>query len=84
MVIGHSTGLDSVYYKPQDEILQEYLKAVDPLTINNEHRLQKQLNHYKQNSDGVEEISPQINAKDEKDIQMFKEDMQKKGSNKYS
>ena len=44
MLVGHSTGLDSVYYKPQDEeILEVYLKAADLLTINNEHRLQKQL-----------------------------------------
>jgi integrase len=44
MLIGHSTGLDSVYYKPQDEeILQEYLKAVDALTINNENKLKKEV-----------------------------------------
>lgn len=79
MLVGHSTGLDSVYYKPQDEeILQEYLKAVDALTINNEHRLQKQLNHYKQKSNEVEEIRQQLNAKHEQDMQLFKEDMENK------
>lgn len=47
MLIGHSTGLDSVYYKPQDdEILQEYKKAIDALTINNEHRLKKQIQEF--------------------------------------
>ncbi len=40
MLVGHSTGLDSAYYKPQDEeILQEYLKAIDALTINSENKL---------------------------------------------
>ncbi|CAN5706843.1 hypothetical protein BH23THE1_BH23THE1_17360 [soil metagenome] len=44
MLVGHSTGLDSVYYKPQEEeILQEYLKAVDLLTINNENRLRQKI-----------------------------------------
>ena len=40
MLVGHHTGLDSVYYKPQEEeILQKYLKVVNLLTINNESRL---------------------------------------------
>jgi hypothetical protein len=45
MLVGHSTGLDSAYYKPQDEeILQEYLKAIDVLTINSENKLKTQVN----------------------------------------
>ena len=49
MLVDHSSGLDTVYYKPQDEeILTEYLKTVYNLTINNEHRLKKQLNDYKE------------------------------------
>ena len=43
MLVGHKTGLDSVYYKPQEEeILSEFLKEVD-LFITNEHRLKKEL-----------------------------------------
>jgi hypothetical protein len=35
LLMGHSIDLDDSYYPPgQDEILQEYLKAVDLLTIN--------------------------------------------------
>jgi integrase len=61
MLVGHSTGLDKVYYKPQDEeILQEYLKAVDLLTINNENRLQKQVDHYKSRADRLEEIAVRL------------------------
>jgi integrase len=79
MLVGHSTGLDSAYYKHNiEDMLQEYLKAVDILTINNEHRLQEQLNHYKQKSQGVEEIRQQLNAKHEKDMQLFKEEMESK------
>ncbi len=47
MLVGHSIGLDSAYYKPSDgEILQEYLKAIDSLTISNEFRLTRKLSRY--------------------------------------
>ncbi|MFZ0512578.1 MAG: tyrosine-type recombinase/integrase, partial [Candidatus Nitrosopolaris sp.] len=40
MFMGHSIGLDDHYFKPgHNYILQEYLKAVDNLTINEENRL---------------------------------------------
>ena len=35
MLLGHSIGLASAYYNPtEDEMLEEYMKAVDNLTIN--------------------------------------------------
>jgi hypothetical protein len=35
MLMGHSTGLDDSYYKPtEQELLEDYLKAVPLLTIN--------------------------------------------------
>jgi hypothetical protein len=38
--MGHSIGLDDHYFTPGDTyVLQEYLKAVDNLTINEENRL---------------------------------------------
>ena len=40
MFMGHSIGLDDHYFKPgENYVLQEYLKAVDSLTINEENRL---------------------------------------------
>lgn len=61
MLVGHSTGLDAVYYKPQEEeILTEYLKAVDNLTINNEYRLKKQMQYYKQKADTVDMLKEQF------------------------
>lgn len=40
MLLGHSIGLAGAYYKPtEDEMLDEYLKAADNLTINEENRL---------------------------------------------
>jgi integrase len=40
MFMGHSIGLDDHYFKPgENYVLQEYLKAVNGLTINEENRL---------------------------------------------
>jgi len=44
MLLGHKIGLASCYYRPtQDEMYQEYLKAVNNLTINEENRLKLKL-----------------------------------------
>jgi hypothetical protein len=79
MLVGHSTGLDKAYYKPQDdEILTEYLKAVDSLTINNEYRLEKKLGEYKQKSEGVDEIRQQLEQKYEKNMSNLQENIEKR------
>ncbi len=40
MFMGHSIGLDDHYFKPgENYVLQQYVKAVDNLTINEENRL---------------------------------------------
>jgi hypothetical protein len=40
VLLGHKIGLAGVYYKPsEDDFLEEYLKAVNNLTINEENRL---------------------------------------------
>jgi hypothetical protein len=68
MLVGHSTGLDKAYYKPQnDEILTEYLKAADALTINNEYRLKKKLDKYEQKSEAIDEVRQQLEQKYEKE-----------------
>jgi integrase len=44
MLLGHKIGLASCYYKPtQEEMYNEYLKAVNLLTINEENRLKLKL-----------------------------------------
>jgi hypothetical protein len=43
MLLGHKIGLANAYYKPGEELLEEYLKAVDFLTINAENRLKRVL-----------------------------------------
>ena len=44
MLMGHSIGLGDAYYRPDvGEILDEYLKAVDLLTINDENGLKRKV-----------------------------------------
>ena len=45
MLMSHSIGVSNSYYKPtEDELLNDYLKAIPFLTISDEHRLQEQVN----------------------------------------
>jgi hypothetical protein len=40
MLLGHKIGLASAYYRPtEEEMLDEYMKAANNLTINEEYRL---------------------------------------------
>lgn len=44
MLLGHSIGMDDKYYRPTPaQLLEEYLKAVDLLTINEENRLRRKV-----------------------------------------
>jgi hypothetical protein len=44
MLLGHKIGLGSSYYRPtENEMLQEYYKAVILLTINEENRLRNKV-----------------------------------------
>ena len=70
ITMGHNIGLSSSYYKPTDkEVLEDYLKAVDLLTINgNEQKLSRQVEELKNKSRDSDYI---IKGKlEEKDIQI--------------
>jgi hypothetical protein len=44
MLLGHKIGLASAYYSPtEQEMLNEYMKAIPALTISNEERLKFKL-----------------------------------------
>lgn len=44
MLMRHDTGLEKSYYKPSEkELLEDYLKVVDLLTINEESRLKRKV-----------------------------------------
>ena len=55
LFMGHSIGLDDHYFSPVDTyVLQEYLKAVDYLTINEENRLRLKLDEITKKKDEIE------------------------------
>jgi integrase len=55
LFMGHSIGLDDHYFSPVGTyVLQEYLKAVDYLTINEENRLRLKLDEITKKKDEIE------------------------------
>ena len=75
MLVGHNTGLDKSYYKAQDEeILQEYLKAIDSLTINNENKLKKQIEEVTKERDQIKAME----EKHKEELNIMREEMKSK------
>ncbi len=54
ILMSHDTGIVQHYYKPREDLLDDYLKAVDSLTINEEYKLKTQ----------VKELTKKNNEKD--------------------
>jgi hypothetical protein len=55
LFMGHSIGLDDHYFTPVETyVLQEYLKAVDNLTINEENRLRIKLDELTKKKNEIE------------------------------
>ena len=52
ILMGHDIGISKTYYKPSEqELLQDYVKAVDLLTIHNDNsKLEKQVKELKEKS----------------------------------
>jgi len=78
MLLGHSIGLSGSYYKPTEkEMLTEYLKVVDALTINYENRLSKQVQELKEKNQDSEyvikgKLQEMMEKNREKDLQIEK------------
>jgi hypothetical protein len=63
MLLGHHTGLEENYYRPEEQdLLNEYLKCVDMLTVNNEFRLQRKVEELTIKADKVDELSADFAA----------------------
>ena len=61
MLMGHKSGLASVYYKPTDnDFLIEYQKAVNNLTINEVNKLKMQVEILKIEKSQLEKISKDV------------------------
>ena len=66
MLLGHKIGLASCYYRPtEEEMLNEYMKAVNNLTINEENRLRKRVDELSEkNKDNEYIIRGKLEEKD--------------------
>lgn len=75
LFLGHSIGLDDHYFKPgENYVLQEYLKAVDNLTINEENRLRKEIVELGRKNGELEIME----FKHREEIRAIREDMESK------
>jgi len=65
ILLGQDLGLDEHYLKPTEEqVLQQYTKAIDYITINNEHRLQKQIVELTEKQSDIEIMKLEQKQKD--------------------
>jgi len=57
----HSMGESSNYYRPaEDELLEDYLKAVDLLTIDETQKLRQEVQYYRIERSKIDGIMTQI------------------------
>ncbi len=81
MLVNHSTGLDSVYYKAsEEEIYLEYLKAIDNLTISNDYKLKPTRGDNQMNDNAIIKLK----EKHEADLNLIREDMNQKFNQIFS
>jgi integrase len=63
MLLGHKIGLTSAYYRPtEEEMLHEYMKAVNNLTINEENRLKRKVEKLEVEKSRIEILALKIEA----------------------
>jgi len=60
-LMGHTSGLDDSYFTPEDDyLLKEYVKAIDLLTINEEHKLRLENTKLKQENEIMAKIKIEL------------------------
>ncbi|MGB6671339.1 MAG: site-specific integrase [Candidatus Nitrosopolaris sp.] len=80
LLMGHSVQLDEVYYdknspKSHNKLLEEYSKAIECLTINEENRLRKKVEVLKAKRDEIEMLKGQVQQKDDR-LSLIEKQMQ--------
>jgi integrase len=75
MLMGHDTGLDKNYFRPsENDLLNEYLKAINNLTINEEFRLKQELEELKETQNEVSAMK----LKHEKEMKDLRQELNQK------
>jgi hypothetical protein len=74
-LLSHSIGISNSYYRPtENELLEDYLKVVDLLSLDKENKLQKQLSGYaEKNREESLIIKERLHERNEEIIQLKKE-----------
>ena len=73
-LMGHSTGISDSYYRAtENEILSDYLIAVDSLTINEENRLAQKIEELNEKNDVNQYIITSKLMEKEKEIKKLEE-----------
>lgn len=63
MLVGHDTKLDRSYYRPEnEELLEEYLKVIDLVTISQENRLKLENLKIQQRNESLEREKDEVFA----------------------
>ena len=87
LLLSHSIGISNSYYRPtENEVLEDYLKVVDYLSIDRENRLKQELKIYREKNNDEnyaiktkllekDEQIKQLNTKYEQDFKKIKEEM---------
>jgi hypothetical protein len=67
ILLSHSVGISSSYYRPtENDLLNNYLKVVDYLSIDRKNKLKQELNSYKEkNNEESHSIKIKLQEKDE-------------------
>lgn len=80
MLMGHSLGISDSYYRPTEkELLEDYLQAIDLLTVNyDRQKLRKQIDELKELSKNNEYIVKAKLQEKEEEIQLLNQNDKKK------
>jgi hypothetical protein len=77
--MGHSVGISDSYYRATEkELLEDYLKAINYLTISNEHSLQREISIVVEQSENNYNLLKSELYTKEKEINFLKESDRKK------
>ena len=88
-LMSHSIGISDSYYRiTEEELLQDYLKAVDFLTINNEEKLKMEVKKLESHISNIQTVEFQLEVKSneilsmkeryEKEMKAMREEMETK------
>jgi len=64
MLMNHSVGISDSYYRAtENELFNDYLKAIEYLTITNEEKLRKEVNRLESHMSNVRDVEFQLQVK---------------------